>query len=76
LFCDDHVWPPLVVTFAPPSLTWMKTSGLSGLIHMPWLSPCGVCSVRKLLPPSLDLKKRSLLMKTVSASFGCAVRCV
>ena len=55
---------------APPSFTCRKMSGLSGLIHMPWLSPCGVFMVVNVFPPSVDLWNPSSLTNTVFSSFG------
>ena len=70
---DDQLRPPLSVTFAPPSFTCRKMSGLSGLIHMPWLSPCGVFMVVNVFPPSVDLWNPSSLTNTVFSFFRADV---
>ena len=46
--------PPLNVTHAPPSLPSIIRRGFAGSIQRSWLSPCGVATSPKVLPPSLD----------------------
>ena len=58
-FCVDHVRPPSVEMFAPPSFDWIMMLPSFGLIQMSWLSPCGVRIVANVLPPSVDLQKPS-----------------
>ena len=50
----DQVRPPSLEMFAPPSLLSIMRSGLSGAIHMSWLSPCGGRRVDQVRPPSIE----------------------
>src|SRR5262245_6022269 len=72
LFWVDQLAPPSSVTLAPPSLDSMKTSGLSGLIHMSWLSPWGTRCWVQLFPPSIDFQKPSAIAHRTSGRFGSA----
>ena len=67
---DDQLWPPFSDTLPPPSLICRMISGVSGLNHMPWLSPCGVLTVVKVLPASVDLCRPSSLTHTSFSFFG------
>src|SRR5687767_2480384 len=59
LFCVVHVRPPSVDTFAPPSFDWTIVFPSRGLIHMSWLSPCGVEKRVNVFPASVDLNSAS-----------------
>jgi hypothetical protein len=54
---DDHDWPPLNDTQAPPSLPSIMRRESRGSIQRSWLSPCGVATSAKLLPPSIDFHR-------------------
>jgi hypothetical protein len=55
----DHVRPPSVETFAPPSLPLIRIWLFVGLIQKSWLSLCGVPIVPStVLPPSVVLLAR------------------
>jgi hypothetical protein len=69
----DQLFPPFRLTLAPPSFTCRMVLGLSGLNHMPWLSPCGVGTVVNVLPPSTLLWRPSSFTHTSFSSFGFTV---
>src|SRR5688500_11113088 len=52
--CVVQVRPVSEETFAPPSFDWIMIPPLVGLIHMSWLSPCGVRKGVTVFPPSRD----------------------
>jgi hypothetical protein len=70
LLIDDQLRPPSCVMLAPPSLVSMKMRGCSGLNQTTWLSPCGVLTLTKVLPPSVEWWKLSSYTQTSFSSFG------
>ena len=59
-------------THAPPSLPSTMRSVSSGSIHRSWLSPCGVVTSVKVLPPSVDFHAFRFSTHTVFGSCGSA----
>ena len=71
----DHVRPPSLLILAPPSLLSIMRNGLSGAIHMPWLSPCGGRMAEKVRPPSIECSIPTFSAYIPSGFFGSAKMC-